>query len=83
MFKRKRLRLLIRHFHKNGLKFVLENSGNIYDLLQMLDFQLLPWIDLTNMRVVPGRFIGRGRRGTLRIFPTRSHAPRGNLLPVV
>jgi hypothetical protein len=62
MSKRKRLRLLIRNFHENGLKFLLENPGNIHDLLQLLDVQLLPRIDFTQMHVVPGRFVGRDFR---------------------
>ena len=62
MSKRKRLRLLVRHFHENGLKFALENPGNVHDLLQMLEVPLLPRIDFTQMRVVPGRFVGRDYR---------------------
>jgi hypothetical protein len=62
MSERKRLRLLIRHFYENGLKFMLENPGNVHDLLQMLDVKLLPRIDFAKMRVVPGRFVGRDYR---------------------
>ena len=62
MSNRKRLRLLVRHFHENGLKFVLENPGNVHDLLQLLGVQLLPRIDFSRMRVVPGRFVGRDYR---------------------
>ena len=62
MTKRKRRRLQVRHFHENGLKFVLENSGNVHDLLQLLDVRLLPRINFKKMRVVPGRFVGRDYR---------------------
>lgn len=62
MSKRKRLRLLIRHFQENGLKFVLENPGNVRDLLQLVHFQLAPRIDFTNMRVARGHFVGRDYR---------------------
>jgi hypothetical protein len=59
---RKRLRLLVRHFHENGLKLLLENAGNVRELLQLLDVQLLPRIDFSQMRVVPGRFVQRDYR---------------------
>ena len=62
MSNRKRLRLLVRHFHENGLKFVLENPGNVRDLLQLLGVSLLPRIDFSHMQVVPGRFVGRDYR---------------------
>ena len=62
MSKRKRLLLLVRHFHQNRLKFMLEHSGNVRDLLQLLDVQLLPRIDFSQMHVVPGRFIARDYR---------------------
>ena len=62
MSTRKRLRLLVRHFHENGLKFMLENPSNVRDLLQLLGVQLLPRIDFSHMRVVPGRFVGRDYR---------------------
>jgi hypothetical protein len=62
MSRRKRLRLLIRHFHENGLKWVLENPANVRDLLQLLHVQLLPRIDFTQMAVVPGRFVERDFR---------------------
>src|ERR1019366_5245854 len=57
-----RLRLLVRNFPENGLKVVLGNSGNIHDLLQLLDVQLLPRIDFTKMHPVPGHFVGRDYR---------------------
>jgi hypothetical protein len=59
---RKRLRLLVRHFHENGLKFLLENPGNVRDLLRLLDVKLVPRIDFAHMRVVPGRFVQRDYR---------------------
>ena len=62
MSKRNRLRWLVRHFHENGLKFVLENPGNVRDLLHILDVKLLPRIDFSEMRVVPGHFVGRDYR---------------------
>jgi predicted transposase YdaD len=62
MTNRKRLRLLVRHFHENGLKFLLENPGNVRDLLQLLDVKLVPRIDFARMRVVPGRFVQRDYR---------------------
>jgi Putative transposase, YhgA-like len=62
MSPQKRLRLLVRHFHENGLKFLLENPGNVHDLLQLLQVQLLPRIDFSQMRVVPGRFVQRDFR---------------------
>lgn len=62
MSQRKRRRLVVRHFHENGLKFVLENPENIRDLLQLLDVKLVPRIDFSKMHVVPGRFVGRDYR---------------------
>jgi hypothetical protein len=62
VFSRKRLRLLVRNFQENGLKLLLENSGNVREVLQVLDVQLLPRIDFTQMRVVPGRFVQRDYR---------------------
>jgi hypothetical protein len=62
MSKHKRLRLLVRHFHENGLKFLLENPGNTRDLLQLLEVKLLPRLDITQMRVVLGRFVQRDFR---------------------
>ncbi len=56
---RKRLNLLVRNFHENGLKFMLENPGNVRDLLQLLGVELLPRIDFARMQVVPGRFVQR------------------------
>jgi hypothetical protein len=58
----KRLRLLVRNFQENGLKLMLENPGNVHDVLKMLDVELLPRIDLTQMQVVPGRFVQRDYR---------------------
>jgi hypothetical protein len=62
VFNRKRLRLLVRHFHENGLKLLLENPGNTHDLLQLLRVPLLPRMDFSKMRVVPGRFVQRDYR---------------------
>jgi hypothetical protein len=62
VFNRKRLRLLVRHFHENGLKLLLENPGNVRDFLQMLEVQLLARIDFAQMGVVPGRLVQRDYR---------------------
>ena len=62
MSKRNRLRLLVRNFHENGLKFLLENPANVHDLLRLLDVKLTPRIDFAQMRVVPGRFVARDYR---------------------
>jgi hypothetical protein len=62
VFNRKRLRLLVRNFHENGLKLLLENSGNVREVLQILEVRLLPRIDFAQMRVVPGRFVQRDYR---------------------
>jgi hypothetical protein len=59
---RERLEWLARHFHENGFKFLLENPGNVRDLLHLLEVQLLPRIDFDRMRVVPGRFVQRDYR---------------------
>ena len=62
MTRRQRLRWLVRHFHENGLKFILENPGNIRDLLQILQVHLLARIDFKKMCVVPGRYVQRDYR---------------------
>jgi len=62
MSKRKRLRSLIRHFQENGVKILLENPGNMRELVQILAFRLQSRIDFTQMRVVPGRFVARDFR---------------------
>jgi hypothetical protein len=39
MSRRKRQRLMVRHFHENGMKFLLEHPGNVRELLQLLGIQ--------------------------------------------
>ena len=62
MSKQKPQHLLPRNFLENGLKTVLENPGNVHDMLQLLDVQLLPRIDFTKMDVAPGCFVARDYR---------------------
>jgi hypothetical protein len=55
---RQHLRRLVRHFPENGLKVLLENPGNVRDLLQLLDVQVVPRIDFTHMQTGQGAKTG-------------------------
>jgi hypothetical protein len=59
---RQRLRRLVRNCPENGLKVLLENSGNVRELLQILAVALAPRIDFTRMRVEPARYVQRDYR---------------------
>src|SRR5262245_48326048 len=53
------LERLIRHFHENGLKVLLEHPANVHDLLQILQVRLVPRIDFSRMRVESAHFVER------------------------
>jgi Putative transposase, YhgA-like len=59
---RQRLRRLVRHFPENGLKVLLENPGNVRDLLQLLEVQVVLRIDFTRMQVEAAQFVQRDYR---------------------
>jgi hypothetical protein len=59
---RERLQRLVRHFPENGLKVLLENSGNVRDLLQLLAVPVVPRIDFAHMQVEPAQFVQRDYR---------------------
>ncbi len=59
---RQRLRRLVRHFPENGLKVLLENPGNVRDLLQLLGVPAVPRIDFARMQVEPAQFVQRDYR---------------------
>jgi hypothetical protein len=59
---RQRLQRLVRHFPENGLKVLLENPGNVRDLLHLLDVPVVPRIDFTQMQVEPAQFVQRDYR---------------------
>ena len=59
---RQRLRRLVRHFPENGLKVLLENPGNVRDLLQLLAVPVVPRIDFAQMQVEPAQFVQRDFR---------------------
>ena len=59
---RQRLRRLVRHFPENGLKVLLENPGNVRDLLQLLGVPAVPRIDFAHMEVEPAQFVQRDYR---------------------
>jgi hypothetical protein len=56
---RQRLRRLVRHLPENGLKVLLENPGNVRDLLHLLAVPVVPRIDFTHMQVEPAQFVQR------------------------
>ena len=59
---RQRLRRLVRHFPENGLKVLLENPGNVRDLLHLLGVPAVPRIDFPHMQVEPAQFVQRDYR---------------------
>jgi len=59
---RKRIERLVRHFPENGLKMLLENPGNVKDVLHLLAFRLIDRIDFTRMKAEPTRFVHRDYR---------------------
>jgi hypothetical protein len=59
---RQRLRRLVRHFPEHGLKVLLENPGNVRNLLQLLAVRAVPRFDFTQMQVEPAQFVQRDYR---------------------
>jgi hypothetical protein len=59
---RQQIRRLVRHFPENGLKAVLENAGNVRDLLRLLRVGAVERIDFARMRVEPAHFVQRDYR---------------------
>jgi hypothetical protein len=53
---------LVRHFPENGLKLMLENAGNVHDLLRLLRVRAADRIDFGRMRVEPAHFVQRDYR---------------------
>jgi hypothetical protein len=56
------LERLVRQFPENGLKLLLEETGNVRELLQILEVKLLDRIDFAQMKVEPARFVQRDFR---------------------
>jgi hypothetical protein len=59
---RQQIRRLVRHFPENGLKVVLENAGNVRDLLRLLGVRAAERIDFARLRVEPAHFVQRDYR---------------------
>ena len=59
MLDRQQLERLVRQFPENGLKVLLENSGNVHDVLRILAVRYLARIDFDAMRVEPAHFVER------------------------
>jgi hypothetical protein len=83
---RRRLERLVRHFLENGLKVLMENPGNVRDLLTLLEVRAVPRIDFAQMQVEPAQFVQRDYRhlesdvvlrAPLRVGPRGGPAPSG------
>jgi hypothetical protein len=59
---RQQIRRLVRHFPENGLKVLLENAGNVRDLLRLLGVEAVERIDFARLRVEPAHFVQRDYR---------------------
>ena len=82
--RRTRTEGLVRNFQENGIQWLLENPGNVRDLLGLTGEALVAEIDLDRMHLVRSTFINRdySRRASdvVLVAPVRAGRPERRLM---